>query len=78
MRFMPLIFATAFIEKAALAQGGFFVFTAKFLITPFFKSPNTCHCLPPRTSEPIAFQAKHMKRLLVVAVKASARLVNRQ
>jgi hypothetical protein len=75
---MPLIFATAFIEKAALAQGGFFVFTAMFLTTTLFKSPNTCHCLPPRTSVPIDYQAKLMKHLLVVAVKASARLVNRR
>jgi hypothetical protein len=47
---MPLILATAFTEKAALAQGGFFTFTARFFSTLPLKSQTTCHFLPPRQS----------------------------
>jgi hypothetical protein len=73
---MPLIFATAFIEKAALAQGGFFVFTATFLIFSIFKSPITCHCLLPRTSALIDYQTKLLKHLRAVPANPSARLAN--
>jgi hypothetical protein len=55
---MPLILATAFTEKAALAQGGFFTFTARFFSTLPLKSHTTCHFLPPRPSVLIAFLPK--------------------
>jgi hypothetical protein len=60
MGLMPLILATAFTEKAALAQGGFFTFTARFFSTSPFKSQTTCHFLPPRQSVLIASLPKHL------------------
>jgi hypothetical protein len=46
---MPLIVATAIPKKAALAQGGFFVFSATLLSKPFSRA--TLHAIASRSDK---------------------------
>jgi hypothetical protein len=63
MVFMPLIVMTAFLKKAALAQGGFFAFTASVFSTQPSASHTPCHCLLPLPNVLTGFPPRRLTRL---------------
>jgi hypothetical protein len=63
MNFMPLKITTAFHKKAALAQGGFFAFTASVFSTQTSVNHHPCPCLLPLPNVLTGFPPRHLMRL---------------